>query len=393
MKHRFSLLLLGLTAVSLATDTFTLTGIDLFTYLDGQQTNYPSGTPAGNGWSKEITDGWGIVALVNNMNRKYNQPGTQSKVQYGDGLLKFEIATTTTPVGQFDLTVVRQRAVTATATVELQGATAYGLGVLTRMKERIETIPAAYQSTPGEVDRSIVEGQSRSFFRFENASAWTFENGAYRRNFEIFFHRIYGKSLASAPTGSSGNAVASSANSGGRMKYKPLSLKFTGGRWFGISGTYNGAGAGQAVDVEVYNLNNVLFDKATCVSADSNVFSCDFGQMAVPAVNMPQTFKVKFRRYGALTKAINLTVHPTSGLTGVYVDFKYGDVDGDNEVEAYEVALILNHLGKSYPNQDFLEEIPGYPDLRVEHLDMDGDGTITMSDYSISIGNVGLVGD
>lgn len=378
----------------MAADTFTLTGIDLFTYLDGNQTNYPSGTPAGNGWTKEITNGWGIVTLVNNMSKKQNEPGTQSKVQYGDGLLKFEIATTTTPSGQFDLTVLRERIVTATAMVDVQGATAYGLGVLTRMKERLETIPAAYQSTVGEVDRSIIEGQSRSFFRFENASAWTFENGAYRRDFSIYFHRIYGKSLASAPTGSSSNSVASSANSGGRMKYKPTTLKFGGsGRWFGISGTYNGAGPGHAVDVEVYNTNNVLYDKATCVSADSTVFSCDFGQMAIPTMNVPQTFKVKFRRYGALTKAINLTVHPTSGLTGVYVDFKYGDVDGDNEVEAYEVALILSHLGKSYPNQDFLEEIPGYPELRVEHLDMDGDGTITMSDYSISIGNVGLVGD
>lgn len=393
MKQRFSLLLLGMTAASMAADTFTLTGIDLFTYLDGQQTNYPSGTPAGNGWAKEIANGWGTVTLNNNLSRKYNEPGTQTKVQYGDGLLKFEISTTKTPSGQFDLTVLRERSVTGTAMVDLQGATAYGLGVLTRFNERLETIPAAYQSTPGEVDRSIVEGQSRSFFRFENASGWTFEDGVYKKEFSIYFHRVYGKSTASAPTGSSGNATASSANSGGRMKYKPSSLKFTGGRWFGISGTYNGAAAGRAVDVEVYNLNNVLFDKATCVSADSTVFSCDFGQMAIPAMNIPQTFKVKFRRYGALTKAINLTVHPTSGLPGVYVDFKYGDVDGDNEVEAYEVALILNHLGKSYPNQDFLEEIPGYPELRVEHLDMDGDGTITMTDYSISIGNVGLVGD
>lgn len=397
MKHRLTFLLLGMTAAAMAADTFTLTGIDLTTYLgnDNQMTYYGVNQPAGNGWLKEMVNNWGTVALQNNLSKRYVDAGNHSRIQYGDGALHFEVTTTRTPTTSFEVQMVRERSVIGTAIVDMAGASAYALGVVARDDDRLETKPAAAQNGPGEIDRSVAEGQVRTFVRWQNASAWVQEGNVYKKSLGIRFHRIYGKSVAVVPTGSTGNMTAASATSGGKHRIKPTSLRFLSGsgRNFAISGTYNGATAESSVLLEVSNMNNVLLDRASCVGADSTTFSCDFSQLSIPIPNSPTTYKVKFKRNGALAKQMLLTIDPQLGLDGVYVDFKYGDVDGDNEVESAEVALILDHLGKSYPNADFMDAIPGYPDLRVEHLDMDGNGSITMNDYLISVGNIGQIGD
>lgn len=397
MKHRLSFLLLGMTAAAMAADTFTLTGIELTTYLgnDNQMTYYGVNQPAANGWLKEMVNNWATVALTNNLNKRYVESGNHSRVQYGDGALHMEVTTTRTPSTTFELHMIRERSVIGTANVDMTGASAYALGVVARDEDRIETKPPAAQSGPGEVDRSVAEGQVRTFIRWDNASPWIREGNVWKKGLGIRFHRIYGKSVVVVPTGSSSNMTAASATSGGKHRIKPTSLRFPSGsgRNFAISGTYNGATAESSVLLEISNMNNVLLDRASCVGADSPTFSCDFSQLSIPIPNSPTTFKVKFKRNGALSKQMLLTVDPQLGLDGVYVDFKYGDVDGDNEVEAAEVALILDHLGKSYPNADFMAEIPGYPELRVEHLDIDGNGSITMNDYLISVGNIGQIGD
>jgi len=140
-------------------------------------------------------------------------------------------------------------------------------------------------------------------------------------------------------------------------------------------------------------MNNVFLDGAQSYSPDSSSFDFDLGQMSIPASPGPSTYKVTFRRKGALNKMLVLTVDPQTGLNGVYVDFKYGDVNQDNQVTAAEVGLILDQIGTQYPNSTYFDLIPGQDDLRVSDLDVDGDGSITMTDYLISLPNIGLVGD
>lgn len=396
MKHPLTLLLLGLGAVALAADTFTFTGIKLVTYFgnDSNVTVYDTHQSASNGWMKEIVNSWAIVTLGCELPKRYRDEGNHQRVQYGVPSAHLTVTTTRTPANTFTVSFLNDRTATAVALVDMNGANAYALGSIGTGRDGFETRPPASQYGPGTDDRSVVAAQTKIFLRWENAP-WQLNNGIYSRQLLVPMSRLYGKSVVSIPPGSSSNMAAANAASGGRDKLKASTLTFgaTAGRNRWVNGTYNGTAANPWLTCEVRNINNAFLDTARSVNSDSNSFGFDFGQMAIPASSSSTTYKVTFRRKGALNKMMLLTLDPQVGLDGVFVDFKYGDVNQDNEVTADEVGLILTHIGAQFPNWDYMENIPGFEDLMIADLDVDGDGTVTLNDYLISLPNIGLVGD
>lgn len=396
MKTRLSLLILGMAAAGIAADTMTFTGIRLVTYLgnDNGVTVYESHQAAGNGWLKQIVNSWADVLLGCELAKRYNEPGNHRRRQYGDGTAFLNVTTTRTPQADFKISFLRERTATALAIVEMTGANAYAVGRVGTGRDSWETNPAAQQNGPGEDNRTKVAAQEKVTFQWEGAN-WQESGGQYSINLSLPLGRIFGDSAVSIPSGSGSNQAAASATSGGRVRYKPSTLTFgaSAGRNRWIEGTYNGTHANPWLSCEVRTVNNVFLDAATSVCPTSSRFSFDLGQMAIPAFSGPTTYKVTFRRKGALNKMLTLTVDPQTGLSGVYVDFKYGDANQDNQITASEVGLILDYLGAQYPNSNYYDLIPGNGDMRVDDLDVDGDGTVTLTDYLISLPNIGLVGD
>ncbi|MCC7435337.1 MAG: hypothetical protein IT363_11685 [Methanoregulaceae archaeon] len=396
MKSRLTFLLLGMATAGFAADTITFTGIRLVTYLgnDNGMTVYETGEAAGNGWLKQIVNSWAEVVLACDLNKRYNEPGNHRRRQYGDATGYLTITTTKTPDSTFRVSFLRERAATAIATVEMTAANAYAYGIVGSGRDGWETKPAAQQNGPGSDDRTKVAAQDKVFATWSNVQ-WGQSGDQYHTSLAMKFERVLGDSVLGVPSGSGSNQTAASARSGGRIRYKGSTLAFgaPAGRNRWISGTYNGSATNAWISCEVRSMNNVFLDGAQSYSPDSSSFDFDLGQMSIPASPGPSTYKVTFRRKGALNKMLVLTVDPQTGLNGVYVDFKYGDVNQDNQVTAAEVGLILEQIGTQYPNSTYFDLIPGQDDLRISDLDVDGDGSITMTDYLISLPNIGLVGD
>lgn len=396
MKTRLSLLILGMATAGLAADTMTFTGIRLITYLgnDNGMTVYETHQAAGNGWLKQIVNSWADVNLACELSKRYNEPGSHRRRQYGDPTAFLTVSTTRTPQSNFRVSFLRERVATAVATVEMPNAAAYALGRVGGGRDTWETSPPAQQNGPGSDERTKVAAQDKVMMRWQGAN-WNQSNGQYWLNLSMPLERIFGDSNVSVPTGSGSNQMAANALSGGRVKYKPSTLTFgaVAGRNRWIEGMYNGTHANPWMSCEVRTMNNVFLDAATSLSPASNSFSFDLGQMAVPAQTGPSTYKVTFRRKGALNKMLVLTVDPQTGLDGVYVDFKYGDANQDNQITASEVGLILEYIGTQYPDSAYFDLIPGHGEMRVDDLDVDGDGSVTLTDYIISLPNIGLVGD
>jgi hypothetical protein len=82
----------------------------------------------------------------------------------------------------------------------------------------------------------------------------------------------------------------------------------------------------------------------------------------------------------------------STGLSGVNVTLLYGDLDGNNQVSAAEVALILANIGKTNTQQSFFDIVLG-TNYGIEDCDLNKDGSITSVDYLIALANSGAVGD
>ncbi len=394
MKHRLTFLLTALATVAFAGDTLTLTGVKLTTYIGAESnvTVYDVHQQAGNGWWKVLDQNWADVVLAHHVARLKYQSGQVSETRWGHGQARLDLVTTRTPSSPFRVSFLRQRSATAVASVEWEGANAKAVGRTQDKESALETKPPAYQVGPGTEDRSKVAPQDKIFHRF--TQAWTETQAGHEAQVWVPMGTIRGESSAFVPGGSNSNMVAAVATSGGRYRIKPSTLTFgtpSSGRW--LTGTFNAQGSDSGISIEVRNMNNVLLDTASSFSDVGNDFGFDFAQMMIISMNsQPTTYKVMFKKRAALNKQMLLTIDPSVGLSGVQVDLKFGDVDGDNEITATEVALILNHIGVQYPQAAFLAQIPG-TSLWVEDLDIDGDGAITLNDYLISLPNIGLVGD
>lgn len=395
MKHRLTFILSAFATVAFAGDTLTFTGIKLTTYIGAESnvTVYDVHQPGGNGWYKVLDESWADTILVNDLVRRKNESGNVSDTRWGSGQARLNLLTTRTPSSEFRVSFIRQRSATAFATVDMDGATATATGRAEDMDDSLETKPPAHQVGHGTDDRTKVAPQDKVFRRF--TGTWSeVQGGGKSIDVWVPMGTIRGKSEAFVPGGSGSNAMATVSTSGGRYRLKPSTLTFgtpNPGRW--LTGTFNANGSDSGIAIEVRSMNNVLLDIASSFSDVGNDFGFDLGQMMIMFTSTsPVTYKVMFKKRGALNKQMLLTVDPTIGLSGVNVELKFGDVDGDNEITAAEVDLILPHIGAHYPQAAFMAQIPG-TSLSVQDLDIDGDGAITLNDYLISHPNIGLVGD
>lgn len=182
-------------------------------------------------------------------------------------------------------------------------------------------------------------------------------------------------------TGSGGSATVVTASSHAKAE---LDFDTADIGPYSIGATVIGA-HGEVIDVEVYNAGGIL-QKSYATLVDGN----GEGDLDMSFLKNG-TYRVFVTAWGSLRKRVDVA-YTQLGVTGVVYAVYWGDVDRDNGIDSDDTAYILSQVGKSSsdPWEWYAQDSQGrYPEI----ADLNRDGSVTMADHAIAVGNLGLTGD
>ncbi len=136
---------------------------------------------------------------------------------------------------------------------------------------------------------------------------------------------------------------------------------------------------------DVFSENNILeLNTVTICEAD--------GTFWIPMDGLADgLYHVYAKPFAGLRKRFDV-LYTQAGLAGIVIDFKWGDIDGDNRVTQSEVDFITAMIGMTKDHPDWESISLQYRRCPVD-ADIDRDGAITAVDLALALPNLGLIGD
>lgn len=382
VKNWFVLGFAAVAAYAVA-DTFTIVKwLQMTTYLDSYQnetvTTYPNTPPTG--WNVTVANNAGQVNCVAATSRKRNQYDFAKAYRFGSATFEVKVETTKTPTSSCALNILYSGGTSATATAGWSIAYSDASGTLARPQYKTRSV---YAILPTEEDSvTLGPGSEKRAIMFNNVS-WTTTNGISEATFTVPSSSMSAKSSSYSPGGGS-NMTATTGNAAveGKLQIGGIKMAESGSNAGFISGTVNGYT--DSVFVEIRNEYNAYVDGWwTGGTIGTFIFPMDLAD---------GNYRLYFRAPGTLRKRVDVTYVGSTGLSGLSVTLRYGDLDGNNQVSATEVATILANVGKVNTQTSFFDFVRG-TNYGVEDCDLNSDGQISSVDYLMALANSGAVGD
>ncbi len=119
------------------------------------------------------------------------------------------------------------------------------------------------------------------------------------------------------------------------------------------------------------------------------------GTFDVPLTStVPGTYTLRLRSGSSLTKAITFTAGATGHVTGLNGMLKFGDFNGNGEIEAAELTALQSRIGMSEADGDlWYSSISGFDEVFVVDLDVNRDGVLSAADVALVQPYVGHTSD
>lgn len=348
--------------------------------VDGTTTTSPPSAYPGE-YSFTVDGDKALVACTSATSRKANQPGTNGMLVQARVSVRWRIYTNVQPPsGALKLYMLRRHSLAAMVN-SLQSAgsgSACARVDLTASKtDNIEVTGIGEDEASHTGGVFFPVGPLYPVLRNPN---WIQEGSNWYCETVVPMFPVVARSR-SVWTGSGGSQTVVTASSHAKAE-----LDFDTGDIgpYNISGTVVGT-HGEVIEVEVYNSGGSL-QKAYGTTTDDNG-ECDLDMSFLKN----GTYRVHVTAWGSLRKRVDV-YYTQVGVTGVNFPVYWGDMDHDNDIESDDTDYILSQVGKSssdpmsWWSQDSLGRCPAL-------ADMNRDGSVTMTDYSIAVANLGLTGD
>lgn len=366
--------------------------LDIYTNTKNNVYSVPPNALPPNWVSGIDSQNYTYIAMANTQSRRRNQPGTYTVNQWGEGKYIYRVSTDRQVQTTMNLKINQ----VMNGEVDSSG---YFPGVTTSAQAIVDFAKTPVVVTSGESTENVekTSGPSRAFMTFKNLT-WTSLGPEVKiANIIITMKKLTGNVSIFVPSGSGSNAVAAVAQASCLHKFKVDSLSFPTIGNAAVIGTYNGYGPG-GINYELRNKNNGLIGSAFSQVMDMTTETSPHEFEIYPNnddlsnLNRNPLLKLIFQKDSSLRKAFSFNYDQNIGVSGVQIDLKYGDFDGDNEVEAEEVNLIPTYYGLTENDLAFNSNVPG-TNFLVSDLDINKDGIISSADYLLVLPNIGLIGD
>jgi hypothetical protein len=210
-------------------------------------------------------------------------------------------------------------------------------------------------------------------------SSWVNESNG-EKSWSFAIGRSHGATSYANANGSGGGNLTVAIGKG----YPWSTIKPIGIRSTSITSTETYAGSTNA-------FGRLFLDFYTQYGAPVNLYCTDVvsGAAEFWVDDAAGTYHTYVHAKGALRKKLTVSWDPASGLSGLDLNVKYGDLNGDNYVSQAEVDFVFASIGSTSGTLAWWD-VSGFAPM---DCDFNQDGTVSMADYLLASPNAGVTGD
>lgn len=242
-----------------------------------------------------------------------------------------------------------------------------------------EALEISRQIGVGTQDHSTTLAKKSSLV--SSGSDWTPVTGGKSGTYQVTFYEIY-SARAENHSPSSGNLTVSVAQGDTAVRIVPGTVQI-------LSTDYLSMYVPSFVKSVSYQVM-----QGVDLLVDSGQDGLVYGAMTVPMVGLAEgDYDIYIRAPRSLRRKVSVHFVPGSSPSYRPWVLYFGDIDGDNSVTQDEVNFVYSQIGASDATDAWYTDCGDPHGWLPVQADMNGDGQVTIADYNLVSGNVGMDGN